>query len=340
MNKYVGIDMAKADFWACFNEASEPRKFLNNNQGIGNFLTVLKKNNYQKQETLLGVESTGGYHLRLCFDCKKSGYKINVMNPLIVKKQSQTSLRSVKTDKKDALLIRYCLTTGTGYEFSETTDSVVLKSLVRQRDNLSAIKLKLRLQQNEIVNKEECLKRKINSVYQEVNETLTQKIKELEKKLKEYRKEEQALLRTIPGVGPITAISFISELGSIDRFKKAKKLTAYVGIDPRVHESGTSVKGKSYITKRGNKILRTRLYNAASVAVQRPNLFQDFFQKKISEGKPYRVALVATMNKMAHVIHAVWTRGTPLSKKRKLAQSLELVVHGKGVDGDIVSCTM
>jgi len=317
MRKYVGIDMAKLDFWAAFSETSKPKKFTNSNKGIQSFLTTLQKNSYSKQKTLLGVESTGGYHLKLCFDCQKSGYRIKVMNPLVVKKQSQTSLRNVKTDKKDALLIRYCLTNKAGYIFNETTVSIVLKSLVRQRDSLATIKLKLRLQQAEIVNKEKCLNQKINSVYEEINKTLSQKIKKLEKELKEHRKDEQTLLRTIPGVGPITAVSFISEVGDISRFNKAKKLTAYVGIDPRVHESGTSIKGKGYITKRGNKILRTRLYNAASVAVQRPNLFQDFFKKKIDEGKPYRVALVATMNKMTHVIHAVWTRGTPFKEKNK-----------------------
>lgn len=102
--------------------------------------------------------------------------------------------------------------------------------------------------------------------------------------------------------------------GDINRFKKPEQLVAYAGLDPRVFESGESVRGKGYITKRGNKILRTRLYNAASVAVLHDNMFKTFFQKKRSEGKPYKVALVAAMRKMTHVIHAVWTRGTPFEK--------------------------
>jgi hypothetical protein len=58
------------------------------------------------------------------------------------------------------------------------------------------------------------------------------------------------------------------------------------------------------------------LYNAASVAVLHDNLFRDYFQRKKSEGKPYRVALVATMNKMTHVIHSVWTSGRPFEDQR------------------------
>lgn len=59
------------------------------------------------------------------------------------------------------------------------------------------------------------------------------------------------------------------------------------------------------------KLLRTRLYNAATVAVLHPNQFQSYFQKKKTEGKPYRVALVANMNKMTRVIHAVWSKNEP-----------------------------
>jgi len=133
----------------------------------------------------------------------------------------------------------------------------------------------------------------------------------LEQELKAFRPPEQKLLQTIPGVGPLTSAAFVTEVGDIKRFAHPKHLVAFVGLDSRVHQSGTSIHGKGYISKRGNKILRTRLYNACSVAVLHPNLFQRFFQKKRSEGKPYRVALVATMNKMTHVIHSVWTNNKP-----------------------------
>lgn len=140
--------------------------------------------------------------------------------------------------------------------------------------------------------------------------------------MKTFRKSEQKLLRTIPGVGPITAVSFISEVTNINRFDKSKKLIAYVGLDSRVHQSGTSIHGKGYISKRGNKILRTRLYNACSVAVLHENIFRDFFQKKRGEGKPYKVALCATMNKMAHVIYAVWKSGKPFEDRRQNTPSI------------------
>ena len=315
-SKFVGIDVAKKDFYACFEENMESRKFNNTVAGINSFARYLNKNNFSKRQTIIGLESTGSYHLRLCLQCGELGFKVKVINPLIIKKYNQTNLRRVKNDKKDASLIRYCVTQGAGYEFTENEETLVLKSLVRQRNSLANSMLKVKRQQEDVKYKEDCLKVKIGSVYDEIQDLLREKAKELEKQLRGFRKEEQKLLQSIPGVGPITAISFIAEIVDIKRFKEAKKLVAYIGLDSRVHQSGTSVKGKGYISKRGNKILRTRLYNAASVAVLHPNLFREFFQKKRSEGKPYKVALVATMNKMTHVIHSVWTSSKPFEDRR------------------------
>src|SRR3990167_5435581 len=220
---YIGIDVAKVDFYACFDEQSESRKFNNTALGINSFLRHLDKNNFKNQNTVIGLESTGSYHLRLCLQCSALGFQIKVINPLIVKKQNQTNLRRVKNDQQDASLIRYCLTTGAGYVFLETPDTLLLKSLVRQRNSLTANLFKNKRQQADINYKEDCLKTKFNPVYKEIGAILSQKIKELEKQLKTFRKPEQKLLQTIPGVGPITAVSFIAEINDIKRFKQSKQ---------------------------------------------------------------------------------------------------------------------
>lgn len=313
VKQYVGIDVSKADFYVCFNETCPSVRFANNPAGIHSFICSLNKLKCHKDNTVIGLESTASYHYLLCFKCSSLGFTIKVINPLTVKKQNQTSLRRVKNDPKDASLIRYCLAQGAGYEFQETADTLALKSLVRQRNNLANYLLQMNRQIKDIEYKQSCLNAILPNIYKEIRPIMEEKAKALEKKLKQYRTREQTLLRTIPGVGPLTAAACLSEIGDIKRFPQAKQLTAYIGLDSRVHQSGISIHGKGYISKRGNKILRTRLYNAASVAVLRPNTFQAFFQKKISEGKPYKVAIVAVMNKMTRVIHSVWTNNRPFS---------------------------
>ena len=317
MNKYVGVDISKNDFYACLEETTNPILFRNNRTGVKEFGLYLEKHGFQKNKTVVGVESTGIYHLPMSLGLSQRGFTVNVINPLIVKKQNQISLRRVKNDKKDASLIRFCTVNGAGYKFIDTTETLTIKSLVRQRDSLSNMKSIFNLKQQNTSYKEQNLQISIGKINQEIADILTKKMKFLEKQLAKFRPVEQKLLRSIPGIGPITAISFISEVGDINRFSCSEKLVAYAGLDSRVHLSGTSIKGNGYISKRGNKILRTRLYNACSVAVLRPNMFKDFFDKKRGEGKPYKVALCATMNKMTHVIYAVWKRGTPFESKKK-----------------------
>ncbi len=311
VNYYVGIDVSKADFYASFDEVSSSIRYENTKKGINTFLREMNKRFYTNQNTIIGLESTASYHLLLCVICTDLGYTVNVINPLTVKTQNQTSLRRVKHDAKDASLIRYCLTQGTGYPFHETTETLTVRSLVRQRNSLATILLKLKRQIKDIEHKQYCLGTTLPNTYQDIRPLLEKKSKELEKILKTHRTQEQRLLQSIPGIGPLTAAAFLSEVQDIKRFATPKQLTAYIGLDSRVHQSGTSIHGKGYISKRGNKILRTRLYNAVSVAVLRPNTFQVFFQKKMAEGKPYKVALIATMNKMARVVHSVWTNNQP-----------------------------
>ncbi|MBD3244959.1 MAG: transposase [Candidatus Moranbacteria bacterium] len=108
-------------------------------------------------------------------------YKAKVINPIIVNKHNQTSLRRVKNDKKDSRLIRYCLIKGYGYEFKETIQSVKLKALVRQRDNLVNILNTAKRRQNDIKYKQDCIQANIENVYQKLNQQLQTKIKNLEK---------------------------------------------------------------------------------------------------------------------------------------------------------------
>lgn len=311
MKYHIGIDISKRDFHVCFKEGGEIEKFSTTKAGIDDFLKRLKERKMTAGKTLIGLEATGSYHLPVAYRCTQFGYTINVINPLITRKQNQTGLRRVKTDKTDARLVRYCLMNGAGYPFRETAETIKLKTLVRQRARFSMLRHRARLKDEEVTHREDYLNVRITAVNRELCDFLNEKIRCLDAELRTHEPPTQKLLMSIPGIGPQTAVTCISEVSDITRFHDAQKLTAWVGLDPRIHQSGTSINGKGYITKRGNKLLRTRLFNAASVAVLHENMFQRFFQQKRSEGKPYRVALCAVMRKMVHVIHAVWSRGTP-----------------------------
>ncbi len=306
--QYIGIDMSKDTFRACFDE-STILIFNNNPVGIRQFLKQLSP------KALIGVEATGVYHLLFAHIVSEKGLQVTVINPLLTHRQIQTSLRKVKTDRTDAVAIRKALMTGLGYVFVDTVESLALKTIVSERESL--VKMRAETKQRIHVHKlkQQAVTEKIFNPYTPVIKALSTQIKLLEKQMKGFEKDTQALLQSIPGVGPVTAASLVACIGNISRFNAPEKLTAYIGLDPRVYQSGTSINGKGYISKRGNASLRCILFNAAFIARRHIPELKQFFNKKISEGKHYFSAQVAVERKLVHLIYAVWTRNTPYQER-------------------------
>lgn len=312
---FIGVDVSKADFYVCFNEIDTPKQYPNTQDGINHLIRTMKQRGFVSDNTKIGVESTGPYYYRLSFQCRDNGYVVNIINPLITNGHIKATVRKTKTDKKDAAVIRHVLTQGHGYPFAETKETLILKNLVRTRFYLS--KMKRNIQKRVIDNtyKEQIICTNITNMNHIVFAELTHKIKELDKELRQYSKQDQQLLQTIPGLGPTTSAAFIAEITSINRFPTHKQFTAFLGLDPKTHQSGTSINGKGYITKRGNTILRTLIFNCTSVAIQRPNMFQNYYQDKVSKGRPKMVALIATMHKMTRVVYTVWRKQIPYNEQ-------------------------
>jgi len=194
--------------------------------------------------------------------------------------------------------------------FNDSEDVLTLKALVKERSALVEIRasLKQRLEAERFRTQE-------SSGYDHVLSSLNREIKKIEQRFPDYEESTQTLLRSIPGVGLTSAASLVATISDVKRFSNAKKLTAYLGLDCRVKESGTSIHGKGYLTKRGNKQLRCMLFNAARIAKRYIPELEAFFQKKKTEGHHYFSALCATERKLVHLIFAVWTRGTPYVKR-------------------------
>ncbi|TCZ79362.1 IS110 family transposase [Paenibacillus albiflavus] len=125
------------------------------------------------------------------------------------------------------------------------------------------------------------------------------------------------LLKSIPGVGPLTAATIVAEIGDIKRFPSVKQLTAFAGLDSSVYQSGTFKSNQNHISKRGSSYLRTALYQATVAGISkqvngpRNEVLSRYYQQKLSEGKASKVAIVATSNKLLRIIFGVWRSETP-----------------------------
>jgi len=120
-------------------------------------------------------------------------------------------------------------------------------------------------------------------------------------------KRDFDLLTSIDGVGPITALTILAEIGDLRRFGRARQLTAYAGVSPRVVQSGTSVRGKTRMCKRGNKRVRQALYLSAMATLntKKPNTLSAMHHRLCNDGKQGKEALGAVMRKQLTVMRAI-----------------------------------
>ena len=123
-------------------------------------------------------------------------------------------------------------------------------------------------------------------------------------------------IKTVPGVGNITAATILGEIGDINRFDNPSKLVAYAGLDSSISQSGEYESTSGHLSKRGSPYLRKALYHAAVRAEFSDPVFNAYYQKKRSEGKHHLVATNAVARKLCHTIYAVLKNSTPYEIKQ------------------------
>ncbi|HBE45052.1 MAG TPA: IS110 family transposase [Deltaproteobacteria bacterium] len=119
------------------------------------------------------------------------------------------------------------------------------------------------------------------------------------------KKKEIDIIKSIKGIGDITASHFMAEIGDIGRFESKGSLIAYAGTDPSITYSGISIKRNGRISKRGSKSLRRCLYLMASGVMKFNRYFREYYLKKRQEGMQHRKAMIALCNKLLRVIYAL-----------------------------------
>jgi len=127
--------------------------------------------------------------------------------------------------------------------------------------------------------------------------------KELQNSLQDTNiNDDIQILQSIPGIGIVTSKNFMVELSCIDRFKSVKQLCAFVGIDPSIKQSGTSINHRGKISKRGNANLRRTIWQMAIGTIRSCEKFNTYFTKKRKEGKKFKQAVIAVANKLLKTI--------------------------------------
>jgi transposase len=133
-------------------------------------------------------------------------------------------------------------------------------------------------------------------------EQLIINIKAIDKQMEQLIKRENSALReqleSIPGIGPKVSLLLIVCLRGFTGFENHRQVISYLGLAPRIYESGSSVKGKSKICKMGMAQLRASLYMAAISAKRCNSACKALYNRLRGKGKAHRQAMIAVVNKL------------------------------------------
>ena len=135
----------------------------------------------------------------------------------------------------------------------------------------------------------------------------------IEQFVDEHHNDDIELLTSISGTGKASAASFLVELGNINNFATHKQLTDFIGTDPTIYQSGTSVNVKGSISKRGNSHLRRSVWHMARAGTVWNPTLKAYYDKKRSEGKTFKQSVIAVANKLIRIIFSMLKNNTKFS---------------------------
>jgi transposase len=311
MNKYketFGVDISK-DVFDVHGSISGHNQYKNDEHGFKKFLKELPK------DGLVVMEATGYYHYRLAQFLYKNDVVVSVVNPLSVKRFIQMKLAKVKTDKSDAKAIcDYALINEIPI-YNALTD---VQSECLQLFRLLDVYIKHRTAIKNKMHGEEVLGLPSKFVYRSLRRNkkhLNAEIKVIEAKILSLVKEDQqqqlTLLTSVPGIGQKTALFLIIVTDGFSKFETASQLCSYVGITPTIRESGSSVRGRSSISKVGNKKVRNLLFLCSFNACKYNKACRAIYERLVNKGKSKKLALIAVANKLIKQCFAIVKSGRP-----------------------------
>jgi transposase len=285
ISNYIGIDISKKtlDVAIARQSAYQHYKLPNNQSGFKTLQSLLWPTD------IVVMEASGAYYLQVACFLYDQGIGVCVVNPLVIRRFCQMRLSRTKTDRKDATMIaEYGKTEHPRHWVPEADYIMELRQLRAASDLLDKNKTALLCQQEAFD--------QLPVSCKEATDALVKTIKVIEKQIAIIEVKMQQLtsqyhgtmykqLQTIPGIGKKTAMLLIVLTGGFTKFSNARQLSSYIGTCPRIFESGSSIKGKTRITKMGMSKIRSMLYVCSWSAKKYNQKCKELYDRFVEKGK-------------------------------------------------------
>ncbi len=307
---YVGIDISKESFDVAISDKEKYNhyKFSNDSNGFKQLVKLLDKTVHW-----CVMEASGPYYQRLAMYLQAKEITLSVVNPLVIRRFCQMRLVKAKTDKKDAAMIAEYGKTEKPQAWQADADYLLelkqMQTYLEQLDKSRTgfIRQMEAFKQSPVMSKE--VKKGIDKMIKTAEKQMQAVEQKMEAIISEHHRQMFEQVKSIPGIGKKTGLLLVVISGGFTKFENAKQLSSYVGLSPRIFESGTSVKGKVRICKMGMSRVRAMLYVCSWSAIKCNKACKELYQRIVAKGKAKQVALIAVANKLLKQAFALATKG-------------------------------
>jgi transposase len=322
VKQVVGIDVAQKELVVCLGrmysdltfELYAHKTFANTKNGFTALLLWIKKMTDAGIAVCCVMEATGVYHEPLAYYLAEQGCELSIVLPNKISNYFRSLDVKTITDKTASQTIaQFGLERNLDKWKRPKEIYKKLRQLTRERDQIvqerTIVKNQLHAEQAEA----QPNKKSITRIKQRIA-LLDKQEKEIQKELASLIKEDKEMhalviiLCSLPGVGLLTAAIVLAETNGFELIRNKRQIASYAGFDVKEKQSGTSVKAKPRISKRGNKYLRKAMHLPALTAIRHDERFKNIFIRLVSKHGIKMKAAVAVQRKLLEMIFTLATK--------------------------------
>jgi transposase len=312
LKQVVGIDVAQNELVCSFGVINEELEIKlkasfvckNKEKSFVKLIKWIDPLLCKETELIFVMEATGVYHEKIAYWLNEKSKKVAIVLPNKISNYARTLEIKTVTDKTAAEAIaNFGLERKLEIWQPPTPVYRNMRQLTRERDQIvserSVIKNQIHAEKAEAFPNQNTLKR-----FKKRLLLLNEQEKDIKKEIKELTKENQTIkesvkyMTSIPGVGELTAWTILAETNGFELIKNKRQLTSFAGLDVKEKQSGTSVKGKPKISKRGNRYLRKAVHLPALTAVKHCQDYKETYARLVGRHGIKMKALVAIQRKL------------------------------------------
>jgi len=343
VKQVAGIDVAQQELVVCLGrmyddwtpELCASKTFPNTSKGFAAFIQWVNKFSDAALPVRYVMEATGVYHELLAYYLDEQGLEVSIILPNKISNYARTLDVKTVTDKTASEAIALFGLERKLDQWSRPKGLFKkIKQLTRERGQLVDERTVLKNQLHADQAEGEPNKKSIERIKKRIA-LLNKQEEEIRGELKELIKSDAGmqqlilLICTLPGVSLLTAATVLGETNGFDLIRNKRQLTSYAGLDVKEKQSGTSVKGKARISKKGNRYLRKVLHMPALAAIRHEERFKAVFARLVARHGIKMKAAVAIQRKLLEMIFILYKTKKPYDRNyfKKQEKIISAVVN-------------